>query len=305
MALGGTVNLIFLEKNLTDNSTAIIWALVTAAMLAFQGVATARPLRHIGILAASLLTNVVNVIVLGTLGVYFYVEGQMNFVGMAWFALLGITAYSYGRFVYYKALFTIGPPRLTTMMSIAPLLSLGLAVLFLGERPGLAVLTGTFLVFMGVVFVSYEPSEKGWFHKGILWGFASALSLGMSAFIRKKGLAAFPDPMLTVAWANCIGAIVLFSLRPLVPAELFRWGGRSTIIAMVLLGVLNSANQVFMNIAIKLGDVSVVTPIITSSPIFSIFFTAIFLRGFERIRPAMIFGVFFTVGGMVLIVLGR
>ncbi|MBT3351952.1 MAG: DMT family transporter [Nitrospinaceae bacterium] len=290
---------------MTDNSTAIIWALLTAAMLALQGVATARPLRHIGILAASLLTNIVNVVVLGLLGAYYYVDGQMTVVGMGWFALLGISAYSYGRFVYYKALFTIGPPRLTTMMSTAPLLSLGLAVLFLGERPGPAVLFGTFLVIMGVVFVSYEPSEKGWFHKGILWGFASALSLGMSAFIRKKGLASFPDPILTVAWANFVGAIVLSSLRPLVPAELFRWGGRSTIIAIILLGVLNSANQVFMNIAIKMGDVSVVTPIIASSPIFSIFFTALFLRGFERVRPAMVFGVFFTVGGMVFIVLGR
>ena len=102
-------------------------------MLALQGVATARPLRHIGILAASLLTNIVNVVVLGLLGAYYYVDGQMTVVGMGWFALLGISAYSYGRFVYYKALFTIGPPRLTTMMSTAPLLSLGLAVLFLGE----------------------------------------------------------------------------------------------------------------------------------------------------------------------------
>ncbi len=290
---------------MTDNTAAILWAFLAAVLLALQSVATARPLRHIGILAASLLTNVVNVIVLGTLGLYFYVEGQMSIVGMAWFALLGVTAYSYGRFVYYKALFTIGPPRLMTMMSTAPLLSLVLAFLFLGERPGPAVLAGTTLVIIGVVSVSYEPSEKGWFQKGILWGFASALSLGVSTFIRKKGLAAFPDPMLTVAWANCIGAIVLFSLRPLVPAELFRWGGRSTVIIIALLGVLNSANQVFMNMAVKTGDISIVTPIIASSPIFSIIFTSIFLRGFERVRPAMVFGVFFTVGGMILIVLGR
>lgn len=278
---------------------------MTAVLLALQGVATARPLRHIGILAASLLTNVVNVIVLGLLGAFYYVEGQMSLVGMAWFALLGISAYSYGRFVYYKALFTIGPPRLMTMMSTAPFLSLVLAVLFLGEQPGLAVLIGTLMVILGVISVSYEPSEKGWFHKGILWGFASAISLGLSTVIRKKGIAAFPDPILTVAWANLVGAVVLSSLRPLVPAELFRWGGRSTVIAIALLGVLNSVNQVFMNIAIKLGDVSVVTPIIASSPIFSIIFTSIFLRGFERVRPAMVFGVFFTVGGMILIVLGR
>lgn len=290
---------------MTDNTAAVFWALLTAIVLAFQGVASARPLRRIGILAASLLTNIVNFIVLGILRFFFYKQGQVNLIGMAWFGLLGITAYSYGRFVYYKALFTIGPPRLTTMMSTAPLLSLALGVLFLAERPGVGVLAGTAMVILGVIFVSYEPSEEGWFHRGILWGFASALSLGVSTFIRKKGIAAFPDPMLTVAWANFVGAVVLWSLRPIVPARLFKWGGRSTVIAIALLGVLNSANQVFMNMAVKTGDISVVTPIIASSPIFSIIFTAIFLRGFERIRPAMVIGVFFTAGGMIFIVLGR
>lgn len=274
-------------------------------MLAFQGVASARPLRRMGILAASLLTNIVNVVILGALGLFFYEEGQVSLTGMAWFALLGITAYSYGRMVYYKALSTIGPPRLTTMMSTAPLLSLGLAVLFLAERPGAAVLAGTAMVIAGVVLVGYEPSEEGWFHKGILWGFASALSLGVSAFIRKKGLIAFPNPMLTIAWANLIGVPILYGLRSVVPPRLFRWGGRSAVIVIASLGVLNAANQVFMNMAIKTGDVSVVTPIITSSPIFSILFTAILLRDLERIRPAMVVGVLFTVGGMALIAFGR
>jgi drug/metabolite transporter (DMT)-like permease len=283
----------------------ILWALIAAIVLAFQGVASVRPLQKMGILAASLLTNIVNVVVLSVLGFFFYEEGQVSLEGVAWFALLGITAYSYGRFVYYKALFTIGPPRLTTLMSTAPLLSLLLAILFLAERPGPAVFAGTAMVIAGVVLVSYEPSEEGWFQKGILWGFASALSLGLSIFIRKKGMAAFPNPMLTVAWANLIGVPILYSLRLVVPSHLFKWGGRSTVLLIALLGVLNSANQVFMNMAVTYGDVSVITPIITSSPIFSLLFTAILLRGIERVRPAMVFGVSFTVGGMVLIAFGR
>jgi S-adenosylmethionine uptake transporter len=290
---------------LTDNTAGITWALIAAIVLAFQGVASVRPLQKMGVLAAALLTNVVNVVVLGVLGFFFYEEGQASLEGMAWFALLGITAYSFGRFVYYKALFTIGPPRLTTLSTTAPLLSILLAILFLAERPGPAVFTGTALVISGVILVSYEPSEEGWFQKGMLWGFASALSLGVSMFIRKKGIVAFPNPMLTVAWANLIGAPVLYSLKLIVPPHLFRWGGRSAVVAIALLGILNAANQVFMNMAVKTGDVSVITPIITSSPIFSLLFTAILLRGIERVRPAMVFGVAFTVGGMILIVIGR
>ncbi len=258
-----------------------------------------------GVLAASVLTNAINVVVLGALGYFFYEKGQASLEGIAWFSLLGITAYSFGRFVYYKALFTIGPPRLTTIMATAPLAALFLAVAFLGERPGAAVLAGTGLVIAGVMFVSYEPTEKGWFHRGIVWGFASALSLGVSTFIRKKGLAAFPNPMLTVAWANLLGVFVLLSARRFASPQLFEWGGRSAVIVIALLAVLNSANQVFMNLAVLRGDVSVVTPIITSSPVFSLLFTIILIRDLERVRLTMAIGALITVAGMIFIAIGR
>ena len=66
--------------------------------------------------------------------------------------------------------------------------------------------------------VSYEPSEGRWVQQGIMWGFASALSLGISVVIRKKGLAAMPNVGLTVAWSNLVSFPILFSLRRVMPA---------------------------------------------------------------------------------------
>ena len=165
----------------------IVWALAAAIMAAFTGVLAARPLRRMGLMSATLLTNVFNMLVLALIGWWEYDPDDVTLEGMLWFALLGVTAYSYGRLVYYKAIDSIGPPRLMTLMSASPLLSLSLAVLFLGEQPGLAVLGGTGLVVAGVILVSYEPARGRWFQPGILWGFASAISLGVSVFIRKKG----------------------------------------------------------------------------------------------------------------------
>ncbi len=288
-----------------DNTMGIVWALAAAVMAAFTGVLAARPLRHMGLMSATLLTNVCNMLVLAACGWWEYEPGDVTLEGMLWFALLGVSAYSYGRLVYYKAIDAIGPPRLMTIMSTSPLLSLSLAVLFLGERPGPGVLAGTGLVVAGVVLVSYEPVRGRWFEPRILWGFASALSLGVSVFIRKKGLAAMPNLGLTVAWSNLVSIPVICSLRYVAPPGAFDWGPRWAVVTIIVVGVLNSANQLLYNLAVIEAEISVVGPIIAAMPIFSVAFTALLLRDMTRVRPRLLVGVCVTVAGMAAVALGR
>ena len=288
-----------------DNTTGIIWALAAAVMAAFTGVLAARPLRQMGLMSATLLTNVFNMLVLALFGWWEYEPEEVTPEGMLWFALLGVTAYSYGRLVYYKAIDSIGPPRLMTLMSTAPLLSLSLAVFFLGEQPGPAVLGGTGLVVVGVILVSYEPVRGRWFQPAILWGFASAISLGVSMFIRKKGLDAMPNIALTVAWSNMVSIPIIYGLRYLSPPALFDWGPRWAVVTIILVGVLNAGNQILYNLAIINAEVSVVGPIISSMPIFSVIFTVLMLRDMTRVRPRLVVGVCVTVAGMMGVALGR
>lgn len=288
-----------------DNTTGILWGLAAALLAAFTGVLAARPLRHMGLMSATLLTNVFNMLVLALFGWWEYEHAHVTLEGVLWFALLGVTAYSCGRLVYYKAIDAIGPPRLMTIMSASPLLSLALAVLFLGEKPAPAVLGGTALVVLGVVLVSYEPGRGRWLQTGILWAFASAISLGVSVFIRKKGLAAMPNVGLTVAWSNMVSIPIICSLRLLAPPALFDWGPRWAVATIILVGVLNAGNQMLYNLAIINAEVSVVGPIIASMPIFSVIFTALMLRDMTRVRPRLVLGVCVTASGMAAIALGR
>lgn len=288
-----------------DNTTGILWGLAAALLAAFTGVLAARPLRHMGLMSATLLTNVFNMLVLALFGWWEYEHAHVTLEGVLWFALLGVTAYSCGRLVYYKAIDAIGPPRLMTIMSASPLLSLALAVLFLGEKPAPAVLGGTALVVLGVVLVSYEPGRGRWLQTGILWAFASAISLGVSVFIRKKGLAAMPNVGLTVAWSNMVSIPIIYSLRLLAPPALFDWGPRWAVATIILVGVLNAGNQMLYNLAIINAEVSVVGPIIASMPIFSVIFTALMLRDMTRVRPRLVLGVCVTASGMAAIALGR
>ena len=110
-----------------------------------------------------------------------------------------------------------------------------------------------------------------------------------------------PNPFLTVAWSNFIGLLTLFGMKKFIDPDLYRWAGTKVIFLVLIAAILNSISQFCMNYSVMYGDISVVTPIITSSPIFSLLLTAIFLRRSERIRITMVFGVFVTVFGMILI----
>lgn len=291
---------------MTDNTAGVLWALSAAVLAAFINVISTGPVRRLGVLTATCITNSVNMVVLAIVGWWLYREDQFSWEGILWFALLGITAYSYGRFVFYQGLASIGPSRQMTLMSLAPFITLFLGVAFLGEEPRLSVIFGTFLVAGGVVFVSYEPTKGGsWYHKGIIWGFLSAISVGFSFFIRKKGLAAMPNVALTVAWANFVSLPIILSLRPFVPASYFAISDRAALRILLIAGVFNAGGQILMNSAVSVGDISVVTPIYSSAPIFSLIFVALFGRGVERTHRTLVIGVLLTVAGMVAVGLGR
>ena len=286
---------------MSDNLIGIFWAFGTSILASIQVVILSRPLKLIGHLAATILTNVVNFVILFTLGIITYESGQISLKGLLWFGLLGVLAYSLGRYVFYRSLWSLGPPRLTTIVSTAPFYGIILAVLFLGENPNYILVLGTILVVSGVVLVSYERTEKSFFQKGIAWAFLSAFLISLSIFIRKIGLESMPNPFLTVAWSNFIGLLTLFGMRRFIDPQMYRWASTKVIFLVLIAAILNSISQFCMNFSVMYGDLSVVTPIITSSPIFSLLLTAIFLRKSERIRLTMVLGVFVTVFGMILI----
>ena len=114
-----------------------------------------------------------------------------------------------------------------------------------------------------------------------------------------------PNIALTVAWSNMVSIPIIYSLRFISPPRLFDWGPRWAVATIILVGVLNSGNQLLYNLAIINSEISVVGPIITTMPIFSVIFTVLMLRDMTRVRPRLVMGVCVTVAGMATVVLGR
>jgi uncharacterized membrane protein len=61
------------------------------------------------------------------------------------------------------------------------------------------------------------------------------------------------------------------------------------------------AGQLFTFVALHRGEVSVVSPIINTTPLFVIALTAMFLRGEEKITKLVVIGVVLLVAGIAVI----
>jgi drug/metabolite transporter (DMT)-like permease len=66
-------------------------------------------------------------------------------------------------------------------------------------------------------------------------------------------------------------------------------------------GITVSLAMICIYFALDLGKVSVVIPISSTGPFFSLILTAIFLRGVERVTPRIVASAAMIVGGVMMI----
>ena len=136
-----------------------------------------------------------------------------------------------------------------------------------------------------------------WFWLAIL----TALIWGFTAPLEKAGLRKI-DPVAGIV-ARCIGAVigmmVITVLRPSVWSDM-KGAGFWPVMALVTAGILGTVVGQFTNLhALKIGDVSKVSPIAGAWPLIA-FLLAVVLAG-EELTARKIAGALTIVGGVFLI----
>lgn len=128
---------------------------------------------------------------------------------------------------------------------------------------------------------------------------AAGAAYASSDILRKAGLTRFDEPILG-ALIGTVTALSVWSaayaLRPTMRAPVvlgpsFAW--------FVLNGLLIGAAQVALLVALSVGDLSVVSPIVASQPVIVIVLSALVLRDVERLRWGSVLGAALVVVGVV------
>jgi DME family drug/metabolite transporter len=196
----------------------------------------------------------------------------------------------------------VGPTISFPIKNASPILALVLATLFLGELPGPIVYLGAVLAVAGVVALSAQRTRRGvdW-QPAVLFPVASTLFFASDNVLRKAALRELPSPVIGVAIAMATSFALAWIVDRLLPPLGKRRGFDGGTPYFALAGAAQAGALLAVYAALGLGMVSVVVPIYTSSPLFVLPLSALFLRDVDRVTLRKVLGAVAIVLGVALV----
>jgi drug/metabolite transporter (DMT)-like permease len=279
-----------------------IVAIASAIGWAADSVLVRFGLRQSNIFAAMLMSYAVSI---SCMWGYLIATTSLEFLKspvMIYYVISGCMQPLFARALFYEGITRIGVARAGPLRGIEPLFATAIAVAFLHEQPGWLVFCGTILIVASLWLISgKQEGEKKWRLIDAIFPVAAALISAVSQSLRKQALRVIPDPFIAVAMVTTVSLILLlgflFFTKRTEQLRMERSGFRFFLCAALIATLAQVANF----IALARGDLSVIIPLLNTTPLFTVVFSAIFLRAVETINARIVLGAVLMVGGVVLI----
>jgi uncharacterized membrane protein len=200
-------------------------------------------------------------------------------------ALAGIIHFAWARRCNYRATKAIGANLVAPVQQFSVVITVVLAVLWLGEKLTLLRLVGIVLVFPGpTLTLKPAPAPKPDaakatftpnYAEGYFYALVSSIGFGISPILINMALGAKTlVGGIAGGFVSYLAATIVVALSLLVPSQ---WRGFKTLDAtsrkwFVLSGLLVGLSQMFRYMALAIAPVSVVSPIQRLSLVFRIYF---------------------------------
>jgi len=219
-----------------------------------------------------------------------------------YFLLSGCLQPLLARILYYAGLTRIGVARAGPLRGSEPLLSVILAVVFLHEDPNEFVYGGTLLIIAGVWLIMWRRSgEARWRFVDLLLPLGAAFCGAVSQNLRRAGLLLLPDPYVGAAIGTST-SLLLFAAFLLTTGRLrFARPDRNSLPYFGSAAIVSAAAQIMNFAALTQGEVSVMVPLFNTTPLFTVLFSAIFLRDLEIVTMKIVLGAILMVAGVAVI----
>ncbi|MSP41644.1 MAG: hypothetical protein EXR70_24425 [Deltaproteobacteria bacterium] len=280
------------------------FALANAFLFALHNIFTKKALRYSNPATGVVSSLSINIVFLWSLTFLFVPLAQVTLVSVLIFVLVGFFQPGLTRLLTYKGIDALGVAITDPIRASTPLFSAIMAIIFLGEQMTLAIVVATLMIIAGIILLSWRSgSMKLAGSAAFLWFPIAASALaGASQVVRKFGLAAVPHPFLAAAVTATSSLVVSVLTLWYVEKTEETWKmNRQCVWWFLAAGITISFGMICIYYALDLGKVSVVIPISSTGPFFSLILTALFLRDVERVTLRIVLSALLVVSGVVLL----
>ncbi len=267
--------------------TGIVYAIMAGLFWGTSPVLVKRGLVHSDVSAATLLqqSSILLTLILFALFEGSFVAGEIPVAALIVFVATGVVGAYLGRTLFVISVDQMGAARAQSVNNSAPVITVLLAALFLGESLTPFVLGGVLLIVSGILFITGPPPEGQGPNPTRTLTFASVLATlcyGVVPVMKKLGTDMGGPPVLGALIMHATGLLLLVFFGSLLKIEL-RWHRLpfASGFCFVCSGVLQAFGSILTLKALAVAPASVVAPIWNMQPIVSFFLARAMLKGIE------------------------
>ncbi|HUD00009.1 MAG TPA: DMT family transporter [Candidatus Polarisedimenticolaceae bacterium] len=279
-----------------------ITAIFSAMGWASDSVLVRLGLRRSNIFAAMLMSFAVSTACMWS---YLIATTSLEFLSspaMIYFVISGCVQPLLARALFYEGITRIGVARAGPLRGTEPLFATVIGVSFLHEEPGALVYIGTILIMTSLWLISGQhDSATRWRLLETAFPIGAALVSAISQSLRKQGLKILPDPFVAVAMVTTV-SLILFLVFVLTTSRATSLRmERQSFSFFLAAALLATTAQVLNFVALGRGELSVIIPLLNTTPLFTVLLSVLFLRKVETVNRRIVFGALVMFAGIVTI----
>ena len=279
-----------------------LFAWLTAVSFAFANISVRRGMEYSTPLTATFVSLVVHTVALWIAVALTVCIPEVAVTAVVAIVVTGIVQ-PIMRHCHYTGIRKIGTSRAVTLRNTFPLPAVLIGILILGEPITPLGMIGTLLVVIGIVFTSWRIDQHltsfRWTY--LLYPIATALITAVVHPLRRYAMVQSHEPLFFTAIVGPV-SLLSFAMYYALPVcgEKLVWDRRA-FWPFLISGFFETAAVLLMLFAFTLGPVVIVSPIASTTPIWTAILSAIFLRKVERINLTSVIGTVCVVAGVIAI----
>jgi len=220
--------------------------------------------------------------------------------------IAGITQFVLGSYFIFSSIRLIGANKSLAVVRMSGLFAAIFGITFLSESCTVLLVSGILCIIAGAVLVSFEREEEvfGLKAKGVILALGGSLCVGVSSVLVKSVMEDVDSPY-TATFISYLAAFLLWItlLTRKEQRDQLLQLSRSSLIVLLIAGVLGLVGTLLRYIAFSYSPVSVVQPLVGTVVLFAFFFSFLVNRKIDVFNRRVFTGIILVVAGTFMLFL--